>query len=81
MFVAGINLKATDEDLREVVLSWQQEEKNLALTISRELGTLASTGPLKFRGKLDERLKADCKILVSSPRAVCPALSRRLLTN
>jgi len=62
---AGASLKATDECVQEAVLSWQQEERDMALLLSRKLGVLVQSGATKFKGKLDERLKSDCKELVS----------------
>lgn len=65
---SGANLKAADPDVYEAVLSWQQEERDMALILSRDLGVLVNSGRAKFKGKLDERLKADCKELVDSKR-------------
>lgn len=61
---AGTNLKATDESVYDTALSWQQEERNMALLLSRKLGVLVQSGEAKYKGKLDERMKSDCKELV-----------------
>lgn len=65
---SGANLKVSDTDVYEAVLSWQQEERDMALILSRDLGVLVTSGRAKFKGKLEERLKADCKELVTSKR-------------
>jgi hypothetical protein len=65
---SGANLKVSDADVYEAALSWQQEERDMALILSRELGVLVESGRSKFRGQLEERLKADSKELVTSKR-------------
>ena len=65
---ASANIKATDNDVYETTLSWQQEERNMALLLSRKLGLLVQSGAIKFKGKLEDRLKSDCKDLVSTKR-------------
>lgn len=65
---ASANLKATDNDVYETTLSWQQEERNMALLLSRKLGVLVQSGAVKYKGKLEDRLKSDCKNLVSIKR-------------
>ena len=52
-------IKSSNQHLRNTCLDWQQEEKNLALNISRELGVLVTTGPKKYRGDLEQRIKDD----------------------
>ncbi|MFK5892157.1 MAG: hypothetical protein QM504_02935 [Pseudomonadota bacterium] len=61
-------LKTNDTDVHETALSWQQEERDMALLLSRKLGALVQTGSTRFKGKLDERFNADCKQLVSNHR-------------
>ena len=63
---AGASLKATDSDVYDATLGWQQEERDMALLLSRKLGVLVQSGAAKYKGKLDERLKADCKELVAN---------------
>jgi hypothetical protein len=62
---SGANLKISDKNVFDTVLSWQQEEQDMALILSRVLGVLVSSGQIKHKGKLDERLKSDCKTLVN----------------
>ncbi|WP_339671851.1 hypothetical protein [Dasania marina] len=61
---AGANLKVTDDHVYGTVHSWQQEERDMALALSRELGVLVTSGDSKYKGKLEERLKSDCKELI-----------------
>ena len=63
---AGANIKVNDDNVYDAVLSWQQEERDMALILSRELGVLVNSGETKYKGKLEERLKSDCKTLVTS---------------
>lgn len=42
--VSNAPLKVTDKIVEEAVLSWQQEEKDMALMLSRELGVLVGQG-------------------------------------
>lgn len=63
---ASAKLKPTDSNVYDAVLSWQQEERDMALALSRELGVFVTTGDTKYKGKLDERLKSDCKSLVTT---------------
>lgn len=62
----GASLKATDSNVYNAALSWQQEERDMALLLSRKLGVLVQSGVTRFKGKLEERLKADCKNLVTN---------------
>lgn len=66
----GTNIKTTDDDVYEAALSWQQEERDMALQLSRKLGILVSTGSTKFKGKLNEQLASNCKDLVSNQRLI-----------
>ncbi len=61
---SGIRLKSSDSDLHEAVISWQQEEKDLALILSRNLGVFVSSGESKYRGNLRARLDDDKKRLI-----------------
>ncbi len=63
---AGTSLKVSDSNVYGAVQSWQQEERDMALILSRELGVLVSSGESKYRGKLEERLREDCRELISS---------------
>lgn len=63
---SGASIKISDEAVKETVLSWHQEERDMALILSRELGVLVDSGVSKFKGKLEERLKNDAKSLVET---------------
>jgi hypothetical protein len=63
---AGASLKDSDNNVRDAAQSWQQEERDIALILSRELGVLVTSGEIKFKGKLDQRLASDCKNLVAN---------------
>ena len=61
---SGIRLKLNDSDLHEAVISWQQEEKDLALILNRNLGVFVSSGESKYKGNLKARLDGDKKRLI-----------------
>jgi hypothetical protein len=60
----GASLKISDTQVYDTALSWQQEERDMALFLSRELGVMVNSGESKFKGKLHERLKVDSKELI-----------------
>ena len=62
---SGTRLRIDDKATIEAVESWQQEERDLALMLSRELGVLVRSGDSKYRGDLKKRLEANTKELVS----------------
>ena len=62
----GATLKPTDKIVYEAAQSWQQEERDLTLILSRELGVLVHSGISRYKGKLEERLKSDCKEISSN---------------
>lgn len=77
---SGTILRATDEHLKEAVLSWQQEEMDLALLMSRKLGVLVRSGESKYKGKYQDRIDSDSKNLISEKSLesifqVCGAVS------
>lgn len=61
---AGTTLRVGDDNLKDAVLSWQQEEMDLALVMSRKLGVLVRSGESKFKGKYQERIDSDSKSLI-----------------
>lgn len=61
---SGTRLKFSDTDLNDAVLSWQQEEKDLALILSRSLGVFVNSGEPKYRGNLRARIDDDKKKLM-----------------
>ena len=61
---SGTRIKNDDKELLETVISWQQEEKDLALILSRKLGVFVNSGEPKYRGNLRARIDDDKKILM-----------------
>ena len=47
----GSAIKKNDPELHEAVASWLEEERDMALMLSRELGVLVQTGLRKFKKK------------------------------
>ena len=62
---SGTRLKITDADVEETVISWQQEEKDLALILSRKLGIYVGSGETRYKGKLRNRIEGDKKKLLT----------------
>lgn len=61
---SGTRIKNDDPDLYNTVISWQQEERDLALILSRKLGVLVSSGEAKYRTNLKARIDDDKKKLI-----------------
>lgn len=62
----GGNLKASDKDVYEAVRSWQQQERDMALALSRAIGFVVECGHSKYKGNLTQRLDDDCKALAQT---------------
>lgn len=62
---SGANIRTNDPDLSEAIISWQQEEKDMALILSRSLGVFVNSGKSKYRGKLINRINDDKKSLIN----------------
>lgn len=62
---AGTSLKLSDSFVEETVSSWLQEERDMALILSRELGLLVRSGYRKFKSDLPARVKYEKKELLS----------------
>ena len=54
-----ITPRKTDPALQETVESWIQEERDLALKLSCELGALVNSGVRKFKGNIQARIEND----------------------
>jgi len=67
---AGANLKNSDSYVCDGVISWQQEEKDMALILSRHLGALVNSGETKYKSNLKKRLKDDKKSLIDKKQLV-----------
>jgi hypothetical protein len=62
---SGARLRASDSSVAEAVDSWHQEEQDVALILSRNLGLLVESGIKKHRANLHGRLDKDTKQLIS----------------
>lgn len=62
---SGTRLKANDSDVEQTIQSWQQEEKDMALILSRKLGVFVNSGESKHKGNLKARLEDDKKKLLN----------------
>ena len=67
---AGTRLKQTDPIVIDTVTSWQQEEKDMALILSRKLGLLVKSGYSKFKGNLRSRIENDLKNLITDKQLI-----------
>jgi len=60
-------LRKTDPALQETVESWLQEERDMALKLSCELGALVNSGVRKFKGNIQARMENDLNSFLKSP--------------
>ena len=63
---AGASLKMTDDAVEEAVSSWLEEERDMALILSRELGLIVHSGKRKFRNDLNARVDHEKRHLIQS---------------
>lgn len=63
---AGTSLKLSDVAVDEAVSSWLQEERDMALILSRKLGLLVESGQKKFRHDLPARAAYEKKVLATT---------------
>lgn len=68
LITASATIRQGDADLVEAVESWIQEENDMALILSRELGLFVRTGEKRFRNDYSARVSAESKNLVSKKR-------------
>ena len=61
---SGTRIKNDEPNLNDTIVSWQQEEQDLALILSRKLGVLVNSGESKYRGNLKARVDNDKKVLI-----------------
>ena len=62
---SGASLRQTDPEVDNTVISWQQEEKDMALILSKKLGVFVTSGEAKYKGNLNARLDDDKKRLIN----------------
>lgn len=63
---SGSLLKMTDTDVNDTVVSWIQEERDMALILSRKLGSFVKTGIAKYRNDLKGRITAEANNLIKN---------------
>jgi len=63
---AGTSIKLSEPCVEDTVSSWLQEERDMALILSRELGLLVKSGKPKFKNDLSGRIKYEKKELISN---------------
>ncbi len=68
--ITGATLKAEDNNVCDAVISWQQEEKDMALILSRSLGVIVESGEKKYRGNLAARWSDDKNSLLNEKMLV-----------
>lgn len=61
---SGASLKIGDDSVGEAISSWLQEERDMALVLSRELGLLVRSGQKKYKHNLPERIKYEKRHLI-----------------
>lgn len=61
---SGARLRIKDPAVAEAIESWHQEEQDVALIMSRNLGLLVDSGVKKHRNNLQGRLDRDTKQLI-----------------
>jgi len=60
-------LKKTDTDLLETIESWLQEERDMALKLSCQLGALVQSGVRKYKGDTQARINNDMDAFLKRP--------------
>ena len=63
---AGASLKIYDQSVDETVSSWLEEERDMALILSRELGLLVRSGKKKYQNDLVARINYEKRQLVAN---------------
>ena len=63
---AGTSLKVSEPCVEDTVSSWLQEERDMALILSRELGLLVKSGKPKFKADLSARIKHEERELTTN---------------
>jgi len=63
---SGSSLKLSEPCVEDTVSSWLQEERDMALILSREVGLLVKSGKPKFKNDLSARDQFERKELISS---------------
>lgn len=61
---AGASLKLADDAVEEAVSGWLEEERDMALILSRELGLFVQSGKRKFKNDLNARVEHEKRTLI-----------------
>ena len=67
---AGSTLKQSNLSVIDTVTSWQQEERDMALILSRKLGLFVKTGSVKYKHDLQLRIDDDIKSLIANKELI-----------
>jgi len=67
---SGSRLKCSDNSVIDTVTSWQQEERDMALILSRKLGLFVNTGSTKYKNNLQLRIDDDIKSLINNKQLI-----------
>ncbi len=62
----GASLKVNDDDVDEAVSSWLEEERDMALILSKKLGLFVKSGNNKFKKDLNGRIKFEKQSLIKN---------------
>ena len=62
---AGTSLKISESCVEDTVSSWLQEERDMSLILSRELGLLVKSGKPKFKNDLSSRIDYEKKEVIT----------------
>ena len=65
---AGASLKINDQSVDETVSSWLEEERDMSLILSRELGLLVKSGHNKYKNDLQGRINSEKRSLAARVR-------------
>ena len=67
---SGSRLKCSDISVLDTVTSWQQEERDMALILSRKLGLFVKTGSIKYKNNLQLRIDDDIRSLINKKQLI-----------
>lgn len=62
---SGIPIHMQDKDVDETVSSWLEEERDMALMLSRNLGLLVKSGHKKYKDNLSNRIEFEKRELIN----------------
>ncbi len=67
---SGAHILMNDSGVIDTVTSWHQEEKDMALILSRKLGVFVKSGERKFKGDLNARINSDKKRIINEKELI-----------